>query len=118
MSGHKKNDSTCDSTALLRGQSHSRESSGASNLSVKYTITQSSDGTVASATVSTNTTPQHGATSKVPPESEPLPAVSILSSPKRRKKRSRKRIKNSEDQESDPDLENDDCDRLEVPDDG
>jgi len=38
MSGHRKNQpSTSDETALLRGQSHSRESSGASNLSVKFT---------------------------------------------------------------------------------
>jgi len=47
MSGtktHRKNDSTCDETALLRGQSHSRESSGASNLSVKFTVTPDCDG--------------------------------------------------------------------------
>ena len=43
-----------DTSSLLRGQTHSRESSGASNLSVKFTVTQSSDGgsPVASATVS------------------------------------------------------------------
>lgn len=108
MSGHKKNDSTCDSTALLRGQSHSRESSGASNLSVKYTITQSSDGSgspEASATVSTTSTPlKAGAASKAvdaaavvvagEDDNSPdcLPAVTIVQrSPRTRKKRIRKR---------------------------
>ena len=85
---------TDDTSSLLRGQTHSRESSGASNLSVKYTITQSSDGgsPIASATVSSaGNTPSHEATQ------ERLPTVSIVgdrintSNHRRKKPRTRRR---------------------------
>ena len=51
MSGHRKTDSTCDTNALLRGQSHSRESSGASNLSVKFTVANEANGAADTAIV-------------------------------------------------------------------
>lgn len=75
MSGHRKTDSTCDETALLRGQSHSRESSGASNLSVKFTVAPDAADTAAIVETGAAGVPTRGGVVKL---EGGVPAVSIV----------------------------------------
>lgn len=66
-------------TAAARGQSHSRESSGASNLSVKFTITQGQDGSPPIATASVKTNDHDCERFSSSPEDDPDPSAPLVS---------------------------------------
>jgi len=131
MSGHRKTDSTCDETALLRGQSHSRESSGASNLSVKFTVAP--DAADTAAIVEAGVPPARGGVKDVPAVSIVAPgsppsgtnpntsdnrkARSLASAVSHRKKRQKLRKSGKQQHTGDADVADDDDDDCSDPED-